>query len=76
LWGYGWIAVNVNFQLHEALAAVQEAIATFGSLAEQTPQRFAPALAAAYATLADLPDRLGHANEAAEIGRQTTKPSV
>jgi len=70
LWAFASICVRVERNLPEALQAVAEAIDLYTALVEQLPQAFGGWLWSTYHTLADVLDRLGRTDEAAELRRQ------
>ena len=70
LCAYAWVCINAKDHLPTALHSVNEAIDLYEPLAERLPQMFADQMYAAYQTLAEVLERLGHVDEAAELRRQ------
>ncbi|MET8197997.1 tetratricopeptide repeat protein [Micromonospora taraxaci] len=69
LGAYAWVCVNLNDNLPAALDSVNEAIRLYKPMTERLPHIFMGQLFAAYRTLADVLERLGRADEAANVRR-------
>jgi tetratricopeptide (TPR) repeat protein len=66
---FAWVRVDGKLELHQALAAIEEAVRIYLKLAEPLPQAFAADLRGALHTQAKILDALGRTQEAGEIHR-------
>ncbi|MEV6329855.1 tetratricopeptide repeat protein [Streptomyces sp. NPDC051909] len=67
LWGYAFVRSSLNTELDDGLVAAARAVRAYRELAERDPESFTPDLMGGYALAADLLERLGRGEEAAEM---------
>ncbi|MFF8267857.1 tetratricopeptide repeat protein [Streptomyces sp. NPDC016562] len=66
-WAYAFVRSVLDTDLDDGLVVAARAVLVFRDLAERNPQTYAADLLGAYALVADLLERLGRGEEAAEV---------
>ncbi|MGW7189540.1 tetratricopeptide repeat protein, partial [Streptomyces sp. NPDC054838] len=66
-WSYAFVRSSLDTDLDDGLVAAARAVRTFRELADRSPQAYTADLLGGYALLADMLERLGRGEEAADV---------